>query len=575
MRSSTAHPFFFRARSWGSAARATWITAALSVVVATVAVPAAHRAPFMAQRFAAAADNQDASRAAAEVMRAGGNAADGAVAAALALGVVSPASSGFGGGGFATICSPRGECTFIDFRETAPAALTAQAILSARDPAEASRVGGLAVGVPGEPAGLLEISRRFGRAGLVRAALPAIALARRGFTVSEHVARAVGTERALLARDPLLARIFLPGGSPVAAGDRVRRPLLARTLENYARGGRAFIEGPFAASIARAVRAHGGVLTEADVRAYRPVERVPLSRAFNGLTVVTAPPPSAGGVIMLETLAWVEASSPPLLRHGSSLYDHLLAEAWRFGFDDRARYVGDPGAGPSMADALLEPSRTARRRAGFDPARVRNVVVIEPARDHGTTHVCVVDVNGMVVSLTTTVNLAFGARIAVPDMDVVLNDEIDDFSLGTAGNAFGMAEGAANTIAPGRRPVSSMTPTVVLRDGRPVGCVGGSGGPRIPTATTQVLLNLFLHGMDPEAAVSVPRIHHQGQPAVLLVDREVPDEVRVGLRARGYLVEEASSPLAAVQAIMIAERNGVRVIYAASDPRKGGLPAGE
>jgi gamma-glutamyltranspeptidase/glutathione hydrolase len=300
-----------------------------------------------------------------------------------------------------------------------------------------------------------------------------------------------------------------------------------------------------------------------------------LSRPFRGFTVVTAPPPSAGGVILLETLALVDAQPSASLSHGSSAYDHVLAEAFRAGFDDRARYIGDPGEHASNADALLDPARLARRRAQFDPARARPVVVIEPARDHGTTHVCVVDADGMVVSLTTTVNLILGARFTVPDMDIVLNDEIDDFSIGTPGNNFGMAGSAANALVAGRRPVSSMSPTVILRDGRPVGCVGASGGPRIATATTQVLLNMVLHGMDPEAAVSSPRIHHQGTPNELLVDTDVPEDVRTALLARGHHVVETTTALAASQAIWIRDEHGVRTVQAASDPRKQGEPAGE
>jgi gamma-glutamyltranspeptidase/glutathione hydrolase len=570
-----ARPLSSRSRRATLAASALALGAA-SAVLALPAARAAYRPSFVARRFAVATDNRDASEAAAEVLRAGGNAADAAVAAALALGVVSNASSGFGGGGFATVCSAQGVCTFLDFREVAPSALTAEVLQRAPDPARASVVGGLAVGVPGEPAGLLELSRRFGHLPLARATAPAVALARRGFMVSGHLADRIGAERVNLALDRHLAGLFLPGGNPVAAGTRLRRPILARTLERYGREGERFVRGAFADAVAATVRGAGGVMTADDVRAYRPVERAPLARAFRDVTVVTAPPPSAGGIILLEALAWVEAMPAAQLLHGSSAYDHLLAEAFRGGFDDRARYVGDPGAGPSVADALLDPARLARRRAAFDPAHARPVVVIEPARDHGTTHLCVVDGSGMMVSLTTTVNLAFGARLAVPELDVVLNDEIDDFSLGTSGNNFGLASSRPNALAPGRRPVSSMSPTIVLRGRRPVACVGASGGPRIATATTQVLLNLVLHGMDPEAAVSAPRIHHQGLPDQLLVDAETPEDVRVGLRARGHQVsDQIVMPLGVAQSLQVREHDGRREVLAASDPRKGGLPAGE
>ncbi len=538
------------------------------------------REPLASQRFAAATDNADASRAAVEVLRAGGNAADAAVAAALALGVVSPSSSGFGGGGFALLCQPSGgRCTFIDFRETAPAGLTRERILAAADPARASQVGGLAVGVPGEPAGLIELSRRFGRRPLSVATAPAVRLAREGFLVSPFLADRLATERPELQRNPAFASVFSRAGVPFGAGERLRRPMLARTLERYGREGERFVRGALADAVAAAARDAGGVIAADDLRNYRPIERAPLTRTFNGATVVTAPPPSAGGLVLLETLAQLEALAArglPLLP-GTSATAHALADAWKHGFDDRSRYVGDPGAvEDTVANALLSPRRLVDRHRTFDPSRSRAVVVVEPARDQGTTHLCVIDGDGMAVSLTTTVNLVFGSRVVVPTMDVLLNDEVDDFSIGTAGNNFGLSVSAPNAIAAGRRPISSMAPTIALRDGRPFACVGASGGPRIATATTQVLVNLLLHRMNVEAAVSAPRVHHQGAPDVLLVEPEVPEDVRIGLRARGYNVVESAQPLAAATAIVVGERAGQRVLYSSSDPRKaGGAPAGE
>ena len=567
-----------RSRLW-RAFNLTFPIATAGVLALAPLARAAFRPPFIARRFVAATDHPDASRAAASVLRSGGNAADGAIAAALALGVVNPASSGFGGGGFATLCTPQGQCTFIDFREVAPAALTADAIRNAPDAAHASQIGGLAVGVPGEPAGLLDLSRRFGRISLSRTVAPAVALARQGFAVSDYLAERVAIDRERLANDGNLARLFLTDGAAVAAGVRVRRPRLAMALERYGSEGERFVHGAFAVAVADAVRAAGGVLTAEDIRAYRPQERPVLSRTFRGVTVITAPPPSAGGLILLEALAFIDGLPASQLTHGSSTYDHALAEAWRGAFDDRARYIGDPGAQTSpVVDALLAPARIAQRRNAFDPAHARPVVIIDPPHDHGTAHICVIDADGMMVSLTSTVNLSFGARISVPGMDVVLNDQIDDFSLGTAvTNNYGLAAGIPNALAAGRRPISSMTPTILLRDGHPFACIGASGGPRIATASTQALLNIVLHGMDPEAAVSSPRIHHQGTPDYMLVDRDVAEDVRAALRARGYDVREAerASPLAVVQAIVVRNRDGHREITAASDPRKGGLPAGE
>ena len=461
-----------------SKSRALAIRTALSVFVVLAGLIAATRhvawavypSPCIARRYAVATDHLQASRAGAEVLRAGGNAVDAAIAAALALGVVNPSSSGFGGGGFATVCSARGACTFIDFRETAPAGLTVEQIQHAADPAHASTIGGLAVGVPGEPRGFVEMSRRFGRLPLARVVGPAATLARSGFTVSDYLASAIVLQHAVLEHDPLLSAEFLPAGHDALPGAHVRRPLLARTLERYGRDGERFIDGPLATAVADAVHNAGGVLSADDVRAYRPMERQPLTRPFRGLMVVTAPPPSAGGVILLETLAWIDTVSPAFLMHGSSAYDHVLASAWRGAFDDRARFIGDPGGQANVAESLLAPARMAQRIAAFDPAHVRPVIAVEPARDHGTSHVCVADADGMMVALTTTVNLQFGARFTVPEMDIVLNDQIDDFSLGTPGNNFGMSPSQADALVPG-------TPSGILDDadhsiaGRPSGRV--------------------------------------------------------------------------------------------------------
>jgi gamma-glutamyltranspeptidase / glutathione hydrolase len=540
--------------------------------------------PFAARRFVAATDNADASRAAAEVLRAGGNAVDAAIAASLALGVVSPSSSGFGGGGFALICQPTGgRCTFVDFRETAPAALTIERIRAAANPARATQVGGLAVAVPGEPTGFIEMARRFGRKPLSVSVAPAVRLARNGFRVSPFLAARLAQERPELQSNSAFASVFSRGGVPFSQGELLRRPRLAATLERYGREGERFVRGALATAIAESVRAAGGVLTADDVRGYRAVERAPISRDFRGATVVTAPPPSAGGVVLLQTLAQLDALAArglPLLP-GSSATAHAMADAFRHGFDDRARYVGDPVNSqpdrPSpLAESLLAPARLAQRHRSFDPSRARATVVIEPARDSGTTHLNIVDADGMAVSLTTTVNLSFGSRVMVESMDVLLNNEVDDFSLGTAGNNFGLANSTPNALAAGRRPISSMTPTIVLRAGRPVLCAGASGGPRIATATTQVIVNALLHGMNVEAAVAAPRVHHQGAPDILLVEPQVPEDVRVGLRARGYVVSESDTPLAAATAISVGELGGARVLWASSDPRKsGGAPAGE
>jgi gamma-glutamyltranspeptidase/glutathione hydrolase len=409
-------------------------------------------------------------------------------------------------------------------------------------------------------------------------AAPAVALARRGFVVSPFVAERVGQERAELQRDPLLSSTFLPHGIAVTAGTRLRRPLLAATLERYGREGAAFVNGAFAQAVEQTVRREGGVLTAQDIIQYRPVERAVLQANFQGYSIATASAPSAGGMIVLQSLLQYEAllARNIALPELSSSAFHALIDGWKHGFDDRARYVGDPGSQPSVILSLLEPARLAARHAGFLPERARSVVVSDPPRDHGTTHISVIDSEGMAVSLTTTVNLAFGARRAVAGMDVILNDEIDDFSLGTEANNFALAQSLPNALAPGRRPISSMSPVVVLRDGHPIACVGAGGGPRIATATTQLLIELLVHHRSPEAAIGAARVHHQGSPDVVQVEPEVTEDVRAGLRMRGYTVNEATGPLAVATIVMVGEQDHQRVLFAASDPRKlGGAPAGD
>jgi gamma-glutamyltranspeptidase / glutathione hydrolase len=548
----------------------------VSALAVMLSVPswAFHRPTMEFRRYAVAADNTEASQAGEAVLRAGGNAVDAALATALALGVSSPASSGFGGGGFAIICRPNQPCVFVDFRESAPAALRAEMFANAPNPQRASHVGGLAVGVPGEPGGIAYMVQRYGRLPLARVVNPAVMLARNGFAVTPYLVARVRDVASELSLDPFLSRMWLPNNNPIAAGTRLRRPLLANTLARYGREGERYIHGDFARAYATAAQQRGGVITAEDIAAYRPIERPVLQRTFAGHTVVTASYPSAGGLVMLETLALMEGAPADRMRHGSSAYDHLLAESWRQGFDDRSRYVGDPAnAGVVAPDVLLDSARIARRRQRFDPLHTLPVTADEPPRDHGTTHLCAVDADGTFVSLTTTVNEPFGARVAAPTMDVVLNDQMDDFSLGT-GSSYGLAASRPNAMTPGRRPVSSMTPVIVLENGRPVGCVGAAGGPRITTTTTQVLLNLLVHGMDPEAAVSAARIHHQGTPAELRVEHEVPEDVREALRARGHTVVEVDS-LAVAQAIVVRGEGAARRVFAASDPRKGAFPAGQ
>ncbi|MGZ3441565.1 MAG: gamma-glutamyltransferase, partial [Polyangia bacterium] len=544
-------------------------------------------------RGIAATANVEASRAAADILRKGGNAVDGAVAAALALGVTQPESSGLGGGGFALVWSAKDKkARVLDFRETAPAAASRDMFVvdGKADPAR-SRWGGLAVAVPGEAAGLGELEGKYGKLGLAVVVQPAIRLARDGYPVTRHQSCAIDVKRAgcvppvqfvppppLVDHDPLRA-LLMRGEVELDERALVKRPELARTLEALGRRGpAAFYTGAVAQSIARTVQARGGVLTVDDLAGYKPLWREALVGSFRGHQVWAAPAP-AGGLTELEVLQILDAR-PPLtpLGRGSSATEHVLAEALKHAFADRARSLGDPAYVKVLEDKLASVAyaRTLAARISDDkvlkPADYGDKDLAGPAEaphDHGTSHLCVADGEGNVVALTTTVDLLFGSRIVDPTSGVVLNDEMDDFSAQPgAPNAFGLIGAFANGVAPGKRPLSSMTPTIVTKDGEPILCVGGAGGPTIVSATVQTIVNVIDFGLDVSAAVGAPRMHAQWMPNAVVVEPDVPRDVVQGLEKRGHKVVTIPS-LATVQAVGLSPGR----LTAASDPRYGGAPA--
>lgn len=543
-------------------------------------------------RYAAATDHAQASLAAAEILEAGGTAADAAAAAMLALGVVSPASSGLGGGGFALYYrADDRSLTFLDFREAAPAASTADMFAGAEARADdgplsqPSQLGGLASGVPGEGAGIDELLRRFGVLDRARVVAPAIRFAADGFEADAGLAGLSEFFGAQMRADPTMAAWFEPGQETLRAGQVIRRPRLAQTLRAFARAGAAALyRGRTAREIAAASRRAGGIMTAEDLAAYRVTEREPLSAVRFGLRWVTAPPPSAGGFTMLQSLALLERWVPAERRRMDADFLHALAESWKGPFVDRQFYFGDPSHVALPLEALGAPERIAARARAFHPTLA--IAASEYAlpltdtdgiaqRDNaGTSHLCVVDAAGNVAAVTTTVNLPFGARYSAAG--IVMNDEMDDFAREIGrDNAFGLPGGAPNLPGPGRRPVSTMSPTIVLDDEGPVLCVGASGGSRIVTAVQQVALRTLLFGEPLPAAVAAPRIHHQGMPNQLRTEEFAPLEpaLLAALVARGH-VHEPIRNVATVQAIHIRRGGGPRLV-AASDPRKGGRPAGD
>jgi gamma-glutamyltranspeptidase/glutathione hydrolase len=534
-----------------------------------------------------ASDSRLASQAGARVLAAGGSAADAACATALALGVVNPFASGLGGGGFALIYSAKtGKVDVLDFRETAPAALRPELYLRAGKIDRALSVrGGLAVGVPGEPSGLAELVRRWGKRPFARCVEPAEALAR-GYPASawlvEHVAAA-------LKEDPSEAGSFLPRvlarkrGSlaDLRAGDLVRRPELAQTLARLRReGAPAFYRGEIASAIVTAVQGAGGVLDRNDLARYSPVERAPLSTTFCGRRVFALPPPSAGGVVMFEVLGMLSERMKSWNPGGPQdpTYLHVLVESLKHGFADRSRFLGDPAFVSAPLSHLLDASyhrdlqARIRPDATLAPDRYGSAGASAPvpARDAGTAHISVVDSEGNAVALTTTINLEFGAHLVAGGTGVLLNNEMDDFSLAPGvPDAFGLVAGGGNLLAPGKRPLSSMSPTIVVGDHGVEMVLGAAGGPMIISSTIQVLLDALLFGMDAEAAEAAPRVHHQWSPDVLRYEPALPASVVEALRAKGHHLEARDK----IGKVNLVVRTKAR-LESAGEPRSGGAPAG-
>lgn len=524
-----------------------------------------------------ASDHALASAAGAEVLAAGGNAVDAAVATALAAGVVQPAGSGLGGGGFAVVQRPGGQALVLDFREVAPAAADRELFVraAAAGDEDASRTGGLAVAVPAEGPGLAALHARWGRLPLSRVTAPALRLAARGFPLGPHLAAAL--DRLGDRAGPLSALLFGTSSGPPGRGQVVRRRALAGALRAFAASrGEVMRRGWVAADMVAATRAAGGILTEADLAADTVRERAPLVGRYREWTVTTMPPPSSGGAVLLQALAVLEGYDLPALGAGSSALWHLLAEVGQHAFADRARLMGDPDRVQVPLERILSPDRVAEVRAAVDPDRTQASadaygLPVDPGQDGGTQHISVIDADGLSVALTTTVNTSFGSEVVAPRSGILLNDQMDDFvARPGVPNAFGLVGSEANAVAPGARPLSSMTPTVLSHpDGRRI-VIGASGGPTIISATLQAVVSIVDFGLDPAEAVSAPRMHHQWQPRVLSVDEGTPEDVVQGLRARGHQVRQ----VAAFSAVQVVLRQADGSLLGASDPRKGGAPAG-
>jgi gamma-glutamyltranspeptidase/glutathione hydrolase len=528
----------------------------------------------------------------AAVLRRGGNAIDAAVAVGYALAVTHPCCGNLGGGGFMVIHLADGRDTFLNFREKAPLAATANMYLDSKgDPDPARSVDGyLAVGVPGTVMGLETAREKYGT--LPRAVLlaPAIALAQDGFILSRGDTDVLDGATREFRAQPNVSSVFLNHGVRFRPGDRLVQAHLASTLRAISAGGiDAFYRGPIARSVAAASRANGGILTTEDFAAYTVTESPPIRCAYRGYTLSSAPPPSSGGVTLCEMLQILQGYPLKALGFHSSGSVHYMTEAMRYAYHDRNLYLGDPAFVENPVARLISPDNGAGIRARIAPDLATpsaSLGAAAPAHENPTTtHYSVVDAAGNAVAVTFTINDDFGAKVIAGDTGFFLNDEMDDFTVKPgAPNMFGLVQGSANAIAPGKRPLSSMTPTIVMKEGRPVLVLGTPGGSRIITTVLEVILNVIDYGMPLQQAVDAPRIHHQWLPDTLAAEPfALSADTAAALTHMGYHL----APLPpwgtgnAVEAIGIAPADAAqantlgfprpKMLYGASDSR---APAG-
>jgi gamma-glutamyltranspeptidase / glutathione hydrolase len=514
-----------------------------------------------------------------EILRAGGNAVDAAIATAFALAVVYPEAGNLGGGGFIVVRLAAGEVATLDFREMAPTAATRDMYLDERgELTDLSITGHLAAGVPGSVMGLWEAHHRYASLTWPELLEPAIALAEHGFLIDRDFAESIVDEQERLRRFAASAALFLPDGRPLSEGTHWRNPDLAAVLRRIARQGPdGFYAGETADLIVEEMRRGGGIVTHADLAAYRAVWRDPVVFEYRGRQVVSMAPPSSGGLTLALIANILEGYDLTRLGWRSTEHLHLLTEAARRAFADRNAFLGDPDFVEIPADRFLSRQRAAELRQGIDRRRATPSQDVAPPatvyrEGSHTTHFGVVDAAGNAVALTTTINSLYGSAVTVTGAGFLLNNEMDDFTArpGTP-NQFGLVQGEANAIAPGKRMLSAMTPTIVVEAGRPVLVTGARGGPRIITAVFQVLSNALDFGMDIGAAVHAPRIHHQHMPDVLFFEANglQPDDVHA-LEARGHLVRPRDGYIGNAPSLLWRDS----VWTGVADPRQGGRAAG-
>jgi gamma-glutamyltranspeptidase/glutathione hydrolase len=532
-------------------------SALLAQQTAPVALPYRGEQPVRARHGMVVSVHHLAADAGLRILEEGGNAIDAAVATGFALAVVHPAAGNLGGGGFMLIRDHTGKTIFLDYREKAPLAATENMYLDARGNVitDASVLGYRSIATPGSVAGLVYAERKYGRLGLKRVMTPAIQLARAGFQLTAQEAGELADHD--LAHFPASRAIFQRDGRLYKAGEIFRQPLLAATLERITADPDDFYHGRMARQLVDDLSKGGALLTLDDLAKYNVVEREPVVGTFRGsghnFTVISAPPPSSGGIVLISALNILESYPLASLGDRSAAWVHLTTEAWRRAYMDRADYLGDPDYNTIPAAALTAKNYAAAWRESIVPDRAspsatltRPAGLVPPApatagqrraESPDTTHYSVVDREGNAVAVTTTLNDSFGSHVASASLGFLLNDEMDDFAVkpGTA-NMFGLVQGPANAIAPGKRPLSSMTPTIILEDGKLRYVLGSPGGGRIISTVGNIFLSAADGGLNIQEAVDAPRFHHQYLPDILYLEPGFSADTVAALRAMGYAI---------------------------------------
>jgi gamma-glutamyltranspeptidase / glutathione hydrolase len=518
----------------------------------------ATRQPLRARHGMVVAMEATAADVGVSVLQKGGNAVDAAVAVGFAMAVTHPFAGNIGGGGYMLVRMADGRTTFIDFRERAPEKASRNMYLDAKgDLTKDSIEGWRSSGVPGTVRGFEIAVNKYGRKKWAENMAPAVELASKGFPLSFGLTEMFRASKSL-PNSAESKRIFLKNGELYQAGDVLVQPELAQTLARIsANGANEFYEGETAKRFADEMAKHGGLISLSDLKSYKAVERTPLTGTYHGYTIITSPPSSSGGIALLEMLGILDGTGYEKGGAGSASAIHYLAEAMRRAYADRNEYVGDPDFVKVPIAGLLDPAYLARLRASIDPERATPSDMVRPGKPSGTeqmetTHYSVVDAEGNAVAVTYTLNGGYGNGITVPGLGFLINNEMDDFAAkpGTP-NMFGLVQGEINAIQPGKRPLSSMTPTMVLKDGKLFMTAGAPGGSRISTAVLQVILNVVDFGMSVQDAVDAPRVHHQWQPDKLSLERGISPDTVALLKNRGYDVDyTAGVVLAQVAAIV-------------------------